>query len=46
MLKTPATHVADHCGHDEPMRGFAPAPGFMVLDLDIPKGADEGKPDG
>lgn len=46
MLRTPATHVADHCGHDEPMRGFAPAPGFMVLDLDIPKGADEGKPDG
>lgn len=46
MLRTPATHVADHCEHDEPMRGFAPAPGFMVLDLDIPKGADEGKPDG
>lgn len=46
MLKTPATHVADHCEHDEPMRGFAPAPGFMVLDLDIPKGKDEGKPDG
>lgn len=46
MLRTPATHVTDHCEHDEPMRGFAPAPGFMVLDLDIPKGADEGKPDG
>lgn len=28
------------------MRGFATAPGFMVLDLDTPKGTDEGKPDG
>ena len=46
MLRTPATHVEDHCEHDEPMRGFAPAPGFMVLDLDVPKGKDEGKPDG
>ena len=46
MLRTPATHVDDHCEHDEPMRGFAPAPGFMVLDLDVPKGRDEGKPDG
>lgn len=46
MLKTPVSFVVDHCKQDEPMRGFAPAPGFMVLDLDIPKGKDEGKPDG
>lgn len=46
MLKTPVGFVFDRCEHDEPMRGFAPAPGFMVLDLDIPKDADEGKPDG
>lgn len=46
MLKTPVSFVVDHCKRDELMRGFAPAPGFMVLDLDIPKGADEGKPDG
>ncbi len=29
-----------------PCAGSPPAPGFMVLDLYIPKGADEGKPDG
>lgn len=46
MLKTPVSFVVDHCKQDEPMRGFAPAPGFMVLDLDVPKGKDEGKPDG
>lgn len=46
MLKTPVGFVVDHCKQGEPMRGFAPAPGFMVLDLDIPKGKDEGKPDG
>lgn len=46
MLETFEDFVADHCQANEPMRGLAPAPGLMVLDLDIPKGADEGKPDG
>lgn len=46
MLETFEDFVVDHCQANEPMRGLAPAPGLMVLDLDIPKGADEGKPDG
>ena len=45
MLKTPVNYIIDHCC-GEPMHGFAMGAGFMVLDLDVPKGADEGKPDG
>lgn len=46
MLTDFEDFVADRCAGDEPMRGLAMAPGLMVLDLDVPKGKDAGKPDG
>lgn len=46
MLERFEDFVVDRCAGGEPMRGLAMAPGLMVLDLDVPKGADAGKPDG
>lgn len=37
--------IADPAG-DAPMKGLSPSADWMVLDLDVPHGADEGKPDG
>lgn len=43
-LLTDSDDITEH--GDAPVKGFSPADGWMILDLDEPKGADQGKPDG